>query len=414
MKLFGGKKNKDDYIAILDVGSGSVLAAIVHVTTAEQEPTVIWAHREHTRLKKVSSINQGVKALLAALLNVSMKLDSEGRSALQEYDKNATLSTTQCTMAAPWSFTVTKTINIKQEEPIEISANLIDELVRTSVKQVSDELQEQEKTNDIGLQIITRSTMDVLCNGYRVENPEGEEAQSLKLTQATVVAQENIMTEIYEVISKLFPSTQVQATSFMLLLYSVIRSIHSEIDDVCLIDITDEASEVGIVRDGSLTYTTHTPFGIVSLAREIAEIADIPLSEALGHTKAASVKDLLDLFPKTKQSHLQKMVDAYVARLANLFNETGDSLSIPKKVFVHIEHTYAALFESFVLEATKKANNIDHTIVLLSEEASVIKLTKQLSDPVQKYQTDTALLLNTKFAQDRNNHASLLYTQEDV
>lgn len=392
---FGG--NKERFGIIIDIGSGSVLASIVHSKQNQKHPMIVWAHREHIALKTIDNLEHSAKAVLAALMNASLKLEAEGRPALNEYASGAKLSVTQCSIAAPWSYTVTKTINVKQDEPIDVTDTFIDELVHAAQKQVEEELSEHSNILNTKLTVIAKSTMDLLTNGYRVDHPEGEQAISMKLTQATVVAQQYMMDGINEVHEKLFPKANVEAMSFILMLYCTIRSLYPHTDDVCLVDITDEASELGIVRDGSLKYSTHVSFGMFSLAREISANCNIPLHEALGHLRAKDVSGVMKHLPETKLGEVSIIFDAYIERLAGLLNETGDSLSIPKKILLHVESSFSPLFSNLVARAAKSATKIDHIVTPISTEIISKKHKETLEKVIGEYSNDTALLLNAEF-----------------
>ena len=392
---FGGKK--DRFGIIIDVGSGSVLTAIVHSNKAKKYPIIIWAHREHIALKKINDVDQSAKAVMSALMSASIKLDSEGRKKLSEYAPSAKLTVVQCSIAAPWSYTVTKTVSLKNDESIEISEHFIEELIYTAQQQVEEDLRKHSDKLNISLEIIAKATMDLLSNGYRVKQPEGELAKAISLTHATVVAQKYIMDGLTEVQQKLFTSSSLNSVSFILMLYCTVRSIEPHTDDVCLIDITDEASEIGIIRDGSLKYSTHMPYGMFTLAREISEAAKVPLSEALGHMRAKDIAGLKERLPVSSHDKLTLIFDRYIEELADLLNETGDSLSIPKKVYLHIESSFEPLFTHLAERATRSATKIDHVVSSVAKELLPKDQKDEIAKHVGDYVHDTALLLNAEF-----------------
>lgn len=396
MGLFSSGRKNDRYGIIIDVGSGSVLTAIVHSNSHTIHPTVVWAHREHAALKKVESVQQSAKSVMTAFLNASMKLDSEGRKALKEYDSSSKLSLLQITISAPWSYTVTKSVTVTQDEPIEISENLIDELIQSAQKQVEEDLQEHEATSELDLKVIARATMDFLSNGYRVKEIEGEQAKKLQLTQATVVSQNYLMSEIENVKQKLFPSATVNTTSFILLYYCTMRNLFPNNDDLCLIDITDEATEIGIVRDGSLTYSTHTPYGYFSVAREISEVTNIPLHEALGHLKSESIDALKAKISESKSEEVDIIFKSYIENVTNLFHETGDTLSIPKTLIVHADMNFEPIFIPTIQRAAKIATKIEHTAVSLAEKLSESYSTEENAKRAVM-PNDTSLYLAAEF-----------------
>ncbi len=395
MFSFGAKKNR--FGIVVDVGSGSVLTAIVHSQHGKKHPTIVWAHREHIALKTIDSIQQSAKAVMSTLMSAGIKLDSEGRKKLQEYYPNAKLTVAQCSIAAPWSYTVTKTVNLKQDEPVEITESFIDELITAAQKQVEEELKKHSDTVNTGLVVITKATMDLLSNGYRIRDPEGEMATTINLTHATVVAQKYIMNGITEVQRKLFPVSKIKPMSFILMLYCSIRTIKPQIDDVCLADITDEASEIGVVRDGSLKYSTHMPFGMFTLAREISLAAKIPLTEAHGYLRAADIASVKAKLPESSHDQITEIFDKYVEKLAGLLNETGDSLSIPKKIYLHVETSYESLFTFLVERAARSATKIEHLVTSVSGEIVPKEQKEVLAEHIGESVNDTALLLSAEF-----------------
>lgn len=410
MSLFSLGTRKNKYGIVIDIGSGSVLTAIVHSVQNEKYPTIIWAHREHSALKQISSIEQSAKAVLAALMNASLKLDQEGRRALREYDSKARLTTLQCSIAAPWSYTVTKTINVKHDTLMEITDSLIDELTFSAQKQVEEELNEQAATNSFGLEVITKATMDLLTNGYRVTNPDGERAQALVLTQATVVAQKNLSNGLLEMKQKLFPNATLERVSFILMLYCGVRHLYQNLDDVCLVDVTDEATEIGIVRDGSLRFSTHMSFGMFSLARELSAITNIPLTEALGHLRMKDIASIRTLFPESTHEDIDSLFTAYINKLATLFNETGDTLSIPKQIMLHIEDSFQPLFSYLLKKATHQATKIEHSILLMSDSINSQEQRERHVELIGDYTHDTSLFLHAEFFHKREHCLGFIYS----
>lgn len=410
MGIFSFGQRRDRFGIVIDVGSGSVLTAIVHSDPKFEHPTIVWAHREHTALKQINSIEQSAKAVLAALMNASIKLDSEGRKILREYAPSARLTKLQCSIAAPWSYTVTKTINVRHDEAMEINESLIEELTYSAQKQVQEELNEQETTASFGLEVITKATMDLLTNGYRVADPEGERAQSLVLTQATVVAQKYLSDGLQEMKRKLFPGTTLERVSFILLLYCAVRHLHKNLDDVCLVDVTDEATEIGIVRDGSLKFSTHMSFGMFSLAREISVVTNIPLIEALGHLRSKDIVSIRNLFPEGKHPDIDRIFTAYCTKLASIFNETGDTLSIPKQIILHIEDSFQPLFSQLVKKAANQATKIEHSILLMSDSLTSKEQKEAYQSTVGDYVHDTSLLVHAEFFHKREHCLGFIYS----
>ncbi len=397
MSFFSAVKNAERFCVVIDVGSGSVLVAIVHSVAGEPHPNIVWSHREQAPLRDIDSIEQSAKAVMSALMRAVMLVESDGRKALVKYKKSAQLTELQCAISAPWSYTVTKKIDYTKEEPFEITETLIDDLKAAILQQVTNDLKSNEALSDLNLGIVTRATMDLLANDYRVENPIGSKTSSLSVMHSTVISQQYLIEALNEAGEKLFSEAECHKLSFILVFFVVTRELLSSYYDMCLIDITNEATEMGIIRDGSLTYCTHTSFGSNSIAREISAITGVPLATAASYLHSAKPYSFIDNLPAAQKKEIEIVFDAYIERLADLFKETGDVLAIPKNIAVHSDLESEPLFEDLIKKASKRAVKQDPAVTLVSETIIERLYNKTSEETTEKIPRDTALLLSAQF-----------------
>jgi len=409
MSLLSLSNPKDRYGVIIDIGSGSVLAAIVHSNVSRSHPDVVWSHREAAPLRNIDSLEQSAKAVITALVNATMLLDAEGRKVLREFDSSAKLTELQCTISAPWSYTVSKTINYNQDKEFTITEDLIEDLNQAVQEKIANELNEDEVVNNFGLQVIVRANMEVLANGYIVKSPRGQKTRQFALSQACGVAQTAIVEAVDEMRDKLFPDAESKKSSFILVLYSVTRGILPQADNICLVDITFEATEIGIVRDGSLKYCTHTPFGSFSLAREISEITKVPLHEAFGYLHTITPYSFMEKLNTKQKGDIEALFEAYISRVAELFHETGDSLAIPRRISLHSDVESESLFLDLVEKAAKRSTKISPQITPISKEIINQAYLASTSDTTEEITPDTALLLSAQFFHKGSRQSSFEY-----
>lgn len=404
MSLFSFKKGTQRIGAIIDIGSGSVLTAVVSSKPGDAEPTIIWSNREHAPLKDIDSLEQSAKSIMTALVNALLKFDVEGRRALYEYDKRASISEIQCCISAPWAYTVTKTIEYTEDNPFEVTKALLDELIESALKKTEVELNENEAVSKLGLTVITRSTIDVLTNGYRIKNPIGEKASTIALSHVSVVTQQYLTDHINELRHKIFANTPIHKLSYILALYSVAQDLVPEQHEICLVDITYEATEIGIVRDGSLKYSTHTPFGAFSLAREIAQVTSVPLYEAFQYLHSTEPLAFMDTLPARQKEEIESIFEAYTQRIADLFAETGDDLSIPKQIYLHTDFQSEPFFKKIIAVAGTRT---------LKSSPEVTTITPLIVERVNRVagnqNSDTAMLVSAMFFHTQNTRRSFEY-----
>lgn len=404
MSLFSFKKGTQRIGAIIDIGSGSVLIAIVSSKPGDTAPTIIWSNREHAPLKDIDSLDQTAKSIMTALVNALLKFDVDGRRALYEFDKRASVSEIQCCISAPWAYTVTKTIEYAEDSPFEVTKSLLDELIETALSKTQVELNENEAVNQLGLTVITRSTVDILTNGYRIKNPIGEKATQVALSHVSVVTQKYLTDHIDELRHKIFANTPIHKLSYILALYCVTEEVAPDQSELCLVDITYEATEIGIVRDGSLKYSTHTPFGAFSLAREISNITSVPLYEAFQYLHSAKPLEFMDSLPQRQQTEIAAVIEAYTQRVADLFHETGDELSIPRTIYLHTDLQSEPFFADIIATAGTRA---------LKSKPEVKTITPLIVDRVNRVagnqNSDTAMLVSAMFFHTQNLRRTFEY-----
>lgn len=409
MSLFGLSHTSDRYGVVIDVGSGSVLASIVHSELGQKRPTIVWSHREHAPLRNIDSLEKSSKAVMTSLVTALMQLDGEGRKALHEYNSEAKLSELQCGISAPWSYTVTKDINYKQPKSFLITKELIDDLVVTAQKKIETDLKENEALQNLGLQVIARATLGLIANGYQVKRPVGEKTSELSISHTTVVSQKYLVDAIEEMHKKLFPQNESKKLSFILMLYTIANELLSKPQDTCLVDITYEATEIGVVRDNILKYSTHTPFGSFSLAREISAATNVPLHEAFGYLHTEKPYSFIETLSTTQKSEVEAVFEAYLKRVTELFYETGDNLSIPRHISLHTDLNSETLFLDLVEKAAKRSTKSNPHITAISKE--IIKQTYGVSntDAKDTLPTDTALLVSAQFFHMQDKHQTFKY-----
>lgn len=397
MGLFSLSKAKVRYAIIVDIGSGSVLTAIIASDPNKNHPEIIWSKREHSPLRKINSITDSAKSVMTSLINALMALDSEGRKVMKERTGQNKLPFLQVTIAAPWSYTATKTISYQHNEDFEITDSLVAELLRTAQQKVQEEMLENERVHELGLSIVARTTMQIVANGYPIIVTGKQTTQTLKVIEASAVAQEYLIDAIADAQEKMLPGTKLTQYSFMLPFYFVMRDLQNSFSEYCLVDVTYEATEIGIVRDGVLNYCTHIPYGSFSLARDIADALSVPLEEAFGYLSSEDIFELLTMYSKEQQALVKEIIEIYQSKLADLFKETGDSLAIPRRIYLHGNLKTEPFFNKKIVAAAIEATKMQHAAYNVTKEVLTKKYSAEEIKALSESNQDTALLISAQF-----------------
>lgn len=386
------RNSSSGYALLVDVGSGSVGLAIVAPT---ESATPIWFHREHCPLKVTQSVTESSKAVITTIMNVMMVFESEGRVALAKHNKSAKIGTVQTTVSAPWSYTVARTVKFEKDEPFIITAQLLAQLATTAADQAMEEFEQKHSLKDLGVQETSRTILDTHANGYRVATPNKQSAKQLSVTHVSTLIREEIVSSITEIQQKLVPAADLHITSFMMANYYVTDALQPTGVDFCLLDITNEATELGIVRHNALQYSTHASFGRASIAREIAQATGVPLHDAF-----TSIRTLAD--QNKIHTDVKAALQAYQAQIVELFKETGDRLSIPKHIYLGADAGLGEFLAPIVDAAGKEASQGNVLVTVIT--ADLLH-----TDPESQKQTDIPLAIAARFFHTKSDRAFFEY-----
>ncbi len=346
--------------AVVDIGSGSVGVALVVSDISKDTPEIIWSKREHVILGDALVPDITMKNIHTTLMNAMLAVGNTGLKELQRYDDSLSVTSMQVCISAPWSYTVTKTVHFSDAHPFEVTEELIAELTATAQKKVQQTIAQNGLLKNHKLELLDDRTIRLIINGYPVQQFVHARTRKLTLAHLTAVTQKSTIDMVKDAQQKILPQTKLQTHSFMYMYYQTLETLHTDLNEACLVDITTEATEVGIVREGILTYVSHIPFGSYTLAREIADAIDIPKEEAFAYLKTGNAQTYAQL-SKTKQDAITIVLAAYEERLAKILRNTSDILTIPKTIFIHTDLRTEEFFAEHIKNAAHLATEGTHT-----------------------------------------------------
>jgi len=395
MKMFGLHSREHKTAIVTDVGSSSVGVALICIHP-EGPVETIWAHREYCIIHEDATATVQLKQIKTAITNAYLELHQMGLRALKESGHDSHISEIQMVVSAPWSFTISKTISLKDEKPFTVDHKLINELVAAAKKQSELVLDTNKLTKTLGLKLTHEDVLGVNINGYAVKEPLEQEGNEISLSFAETAISEDVSSTLINTAEKFFPKAKITMYSFMYVFYVTMRNRHPNTSEVCLIDVTGEATEIGIVREDILQHTTFNPNGIHSIARELATLTGITKQEAYSYMKD-DPQTLAERLPAKFHDKVLETIDHYQEQVTNMFNRTGDALSIPKTIFLHTDF-YTETFFVYQLEAAAaKATGKKHAVHPITAKALGVST-----------DVDAGLLISINFFAQREHYISLL------
>jgi len=337
------KASRASYGVTMDVGSGSVAVAIVESREYEKQGRVIWTLREWVPVHKNIDRQRLNSNLKTAAANCFLALESEGQKTLQQVARGAKLKKILVSISAPAAFTVSKTVSLEKDKEFVVNAKLVRKLEEEALSKASEEVDPKQLEAEMALKPITHSITSIKLNGYSVADYEGKKVNKLELTLISCLAHSEIVSTILDGKDKILPGTQLYLQSFITTYFQAINSLTAP-RRTALVDITAEATELGIVEDSNVTYSSYIPTGTNFIARGVNDLLNTPFSESLGFMKDNQVNLTKDITPE-KQEQLEVIRSTYESKLTELLTGSDGKLDLPNSIFLHCDAGYEKFFK---------------------------------------------------------------------
>ncbi len=283
--MFNFNKSNVIYAALLDVGSGSIGSAIIKVDRRAAKCEIIYARRDAVpRPSAEAGSEDCLLAVKEALLRVGRKLGKEGVITLTKHNRHARLNLLQVSIASPFSKTVAKNIQHRTKGKFNLDKSLLKNLSDNIAQRVWRGLMVVEGlSRHPDWVLVDSSIIAVSAGGYAVNLDELNpiKTNTIELTHLSSLIQSDLMNTIKTVRAEAFPASRLSCHSFMFIYYNIMNLNVPGSQNACICDITDEATEIGVIERGVLRHVSFVPYGIHTAGRSLQRLIKTPFAEAL-------------------------------------------------------------------------------------------------------------------------------------
>lgn len=354
-----GSKPEISFGVVLDIGSGSVGVAIVASALNEKLPSILWSYREY--LPDGSSDMDTKNRISTTILNVFLELGGTGLKILRDMHPGKLPSIIQVSFNAPFAYTISRNVLTNTDKPIRINSKVLSSLESRAKEEAKKQVTTALATKATNLAILSEVVTSVKIDGYPVQLPYNGEGKTISLRQLISLAPDEFIGQIESVRDKILPKAQIDFDSFLSLYSRAVLDLVSFKKDIGLISITAKASEMMIISDGEPRISNFLTKGHHSLATSISQISGLDISESLGIMKDNDV-DYTKSLSETKMEDLKKTISNYEDELTAFFRSMGDSLIIPKDIYLQVDKNYELFFVNSLSRSLSKATGLKHTV----------------------------------------------------
>lgn len=357
--IFNSKSNSGapTYGLVIDVGSGSVGAALVVSHSNQKDGEILWALRTQLPLRDTIRFDDAFKDLTATLTSVLNEAGTKGIQALRSHDNSADVTQALVRVASPWSYTVLKTARTTHTDPFMVTPEILDSLEEKAVREAAEAcIKEENQPLDV-LKMTSHTTIGVSINGYTVRKAPDKKTSDVGVTELLCFVHTGVADAIIEAVGRSFPAASVSIHSALETYYTALSSLNVHLENACLMTVSGEATELAVVHDGILAHATYTPYGTRTLARELRDHAGISVVEALGYLAG---EDQVE-YKKNAES-IEEVLELFETNLVELFERAGDPLLLPKAIFLQTDLSTQRFFQARITKALKRLGGTAHTV----------------------------------------------------
>ncbi len=361
MHFFGSHDEDVEYGALIDIGSGSIGIGIVESKKIDPHPKLMYTYRAPLRLyteahKESPSDTRKVRE---ALLANALQFFSEGLQVLREYSEQAKIKRVFVTCSAPWAYTTARSVQYEANESFKITKEIVQNLVKSAEEEIRTNIRENPAMHAYDFAVVEKATVDMSVNGYAVAESIGLTGKTLGLTHITGLIPKDIIQTTHEVHDKLFPETELHMHTCMLVMYCVLRDIFPDIHSTCIIDVTGEATEFGIVENDLLIDNAHIPFGTNTLLRMLSEQSGRPVADVRTSVVECSSQGTLELkefepFTSAYSKHVEAHIDAILK-----------NRPLPEHIVLISDTQFTEIFKTILESALQKVTGKPYAVSIL-------------------------------------------------
>ncbi|MEK7180478.1 MAG: hypothetical protein AAB706_03300, partial [Patescibacteria group bacterium] len=387
------RKSSHEPIVIFDIGSASVGGAIVLFSESTNLPQIIYTKRVSFPITERPQSDRILASTANALKEVVAALEKEGFSALHNlHVKNKAIRNVFCILASPWYVSQTKTINIKEKNPITLTEQFIENILTKEEKNFEESIAHSSYTEtfDKNVVLAEQKIIRIKLSGYETGNPYGKKSSDIELSLFSSLVSKKISDKLNEVIGHSFSREKIKLHSFCLTSFSTLSDLFPEAKDFLIMDITGEVTDISFVRNGALIQSVSFPSGRNFLIRKMIKKMNSNTEVALSSLSLYSTGKAEPAVAVKIESVVKEVQEEWLVYLNDVLRDLKAECGIlPRKIFLTIDNDILSIFIRFIKQS---GNNFEPIVLDEKQLAHVVSVAKNIiPDP---FITIEAIFLN--------------------
>lgn len=358
-KSFLGKK----IALICDIGSASVGISICDFSS--QVPNVLLSYRIPISIQKDFNAPE-LESLVVSFFNEVVKNIDDSRKKSSLSMSFGHIDVVHIFFSSPWYVAKNSSVQIVKEKPFFLDQHELEEIIRMEEKKFQDDLRDTKTIVELGnIAVIERELLSVKLNGYETRNPVLKKAKDIDLSLFMSVVPHRFIQNFSNKLSSVFHTSQVFAHAFPLAVYRSISLVNPHEKSYLFLDIAGEMTDIIMVNDGIIQYSSSFSQGRNALIRELSNNLSEPFEVILSLLNLYTNKSLDNEMTKKIDTVLQDFLKKWRDEIEKILNTESGNTRFPQRVFVTVDEDVSFVFLRTLKNAT-------------ADERSVFQLTNTL------------------------------------
>lgn len=353
------RRSRSAHGIVIDVRPSSIGVAVVASTLGEDMPTIV----AHTRIatpffkgKQTANFQPLVKETFHQLEKL---MQEYVHTATEELGEVHRVSEVIASVTAPWSRVTSRTVVYKKDSPFRVTESLLFDLVKQAEEDIDTSIQETEIAQTCGFNVGSRSVLQEFVNDYPVRNSLGKQGYSLKLTHATNLIATPLSRLLHLFIEDTVPNVPHCTYAYLYILFSIVQRTLPDLQSFAVINITDEETEIGIVKNGTIRYMTHLAYGAESFVRTLVSDDTTPRDDVISRLQGIAEGSI----SADAQKHIAEARATYAQAVRPLITTIFEEYYLPRTIVLMTPSDTARILGADVTDIFNETSNDTSTIL---------------------------------------------------
>lgn len=312
---------------VFNIGSGSISGGIIKFTE-KVGVDVEYYVKESIPFQQEVSVAKHLDLMKEAVTALAHHIQSDGIKKIEAgKSKKVVLDRVFYLFSSPWSASQTKTIKIKEDKPVKLTENYINNIVEKEAK-------EFQKDMALSGTVIEKKIIQVKINGYVVNDIYNKVTQDLEISVHFTVVPEKILQLVETALSKSFNIKNIWCHSLSLATFSTIRNLFPQKEDFIHIDISEEITDISIVKGGVIASSASMPYGRNHFIRELslAQKVTDEVSDSMIHMHFSKNRD--ELASLKLGVTMDAVSRTWLAKVADILEGLKEKIYVSESIFL--------------------------------------------------------------------------------